>query len=266
MDTPCEYKKGIGQALMFSGSSNIPLQSLLIVFATLLVFGIELTIPLFKFNYRRFFKSALFIKIVLWVPIFGVFLALLYGTNAFREAVLGVLLLASLAEIINTGRRSRHKLLLGVYYVLFSIALGHFYFLKTTYSSTFINLLITICFATVLADVTAFFFGNYLGKHKLPAWLNKNKSWEGVAGQILGAFFGVLIVNTFITPVLSIWIFLPIGLGSAVGDLVNSYVKRKLEIKDWSNSIPGHGGFIDRLSSIAGSAVITFYFLKITGL
>lgn len=70
----------------------------------------------------------------------------------------------------------------------------------------------------------------------------------------------------FINPVISIWLFLPIGLGSVVGDLANSFVKRKINIKDWGKAIPGHGGFIGRLSSLAGSAVCMFYFLRITGL
>jgi CDP-diglyceride synthetase len=39
-----------------------------------------------------------------------------------------------------------------------------------------------------------------------------------------------------------------------------------LNIKDWSSAIPGHGGFIDRLSSIAGSTFLLYYFLKLTGI
>jgi phosphatidate cytidylyltransferase len=54
-----------------------------------------------------------------------------------------------------------------------------------------------------------------------------------------------------------------LGAGSALGDLTNSYVKRKLAIDEWGRAIPGHGGILDRFSSMAGSAVLVFYFLLI---
>ena len=62
------------------------------------------------------------------------------------------------------------------------------------------------------------------------------------------------------------WLGLPIGLGSAAGDLTNSYVKRQLGIKDWSKLLPGHGGFTDRLSSLSGAAMVLFYTLLLFGL
>ncbi|HZP55656.1 MAG TPA: phosphatidate cytidylyltransferase [Candidatus Saccharimonadales bacterium] len=244
--------------------TGIPLRQLVSLFCGLLVAGIFLTLPLFKFNYRKFFHSSLFTKIVFWIPIFLVVLALLYTGNNFRLGVLLALFVAAFAELWRSIKKSRYRLLPAFFYLLFIIGLGHFYFLETTYTNNFINLLISLSFATVLADVTAFFLGNYLGKHKLPAIINKNKSWEGVLGELIGAFVGLALVNIFVQPVISKWLFLPIGIGSIVGDLSNSAVKRRLAIKDWGNAIPGHGGFIDRLSSIAGSVALTFYFLRLT--
>jgi phosphatidate cytidylyltransferase len=242
---------------------NIPLAQLVCVFTVLLAAGTLFTVPLFKFNWHKFLHSNLFIKIIFWIPIFGIFLAALYMGNPARLVLLTILLAISLMEFISVLRTRAYSLLPCVYFLLFSLALAHLILIEKFQSTEFVNLLITMTFASVLADVTAFFLGNYFGYHKLPVALNKNKSWEGVAGQILGAFFGVLIVNTFINPVLSLWLFLPIGLGSAAGDLANSFVKRRLNIKDWSKAIPGHGGLIDRLSSFAGSVIITFYCLKI---
>lgn len=250
---------------MLIKQSSVPLGNLVALFCALLVVGIVLTIPLYRFNLQKFIKSKLFVKIMFWVPIFLVLLGVLYANQQIRLTVLLLLILAALGELIKKYS-SRYKTILITYFLLFATALGHFYFVGTVYQTQFINLLITIAFATVLADVTAFFFGNYFGIHKLPAVLNKNKSWEGVLGELVGAFLGVLLVNSFVEPVLSLWLFIPIGLGSVVGDITNSFVKRKIDIKDWSRVIPGHGGFIDRLSSIAGSVVLTFYYLKITGL
>ena len=243
--------------------SSVPLAELVRLFCILLVAGVVFTLPLYRFNWRKFVRSGLFIKILFWVPIFLIFLGALYANGPFRLVLLLTLLVAALGELANKFSKSKHRLLLSTYFVLFAVSLAHFYFFGTVYQTEFISLLITLAFATVLADVTAFFFGNYFGTHKLPVVLNKNKSWEGVIGELFGALLGVLLVNAFIMPVISIWLFLPIGIGSVLGDLANSFVKRRLDIKDWSNAIPGHGGFIDRLSSVAGSVIMTFYFLKV---
>jgi len=189
-------------------------------------------------------------------------------SNTTRLAVWVILLGLALHELLGViqQRKAGKTTPPVIFYILFGIALLHFYIMGIVYSRQFVNLLITICFASVLSDVTAFFMGNYLGKHKLPALFNKNKSWEGVAGQIIGAFIGVVLVNVYVVHIPTLLLFLPIGIGAAVGDLANSYVKRFLDIKDWSNNIPGHGGYLDRLSSLVGSALFTFYYLKLFGI
>lgn len=247
-------------------ASYVPLASMVIVFGVLLILGLGLTLPLFKFNWRKFVKSSLFIKILLWIPIFLVFVAGLYMANSGRLALLIALISAVLIEqYIVASNHKKHRRLIAGYFALYYVALLHFMLIEVYYSDYFINLMITLAFASVLADVVAFFLGNYFGRHKLPEALNNKKSWEGVFGQFLGALLGVVIVNTFIVPVASIWLFLAIGLGTSAGDLANSYVKRKVGIKDWSEAIPGHGGFTDRLCSLAGSAVFMYYFLNVTG-
>jgi phosphatidate cytidylyltransferase len=140
------------------------------------------------------------------------------------------------------------------------------FFAESFFNKYIVNLLITLCFATVLSDAGAFLLGKYLGKHRLPEWLNNSKSWEGIVGQVLGSLVGILLVNFFVTPVVSVWLFLPVGAGCAIGDLANSFAKRNAHVKDWSRAIPGHGGFIDRLSSLAGSTLLMFYFLVLTRL
>jgi len=125
------------------------------------------------------------------------------------------------------------------------------------------NLLLVIGIASSVSDVTAFFFGSYFGIHKLPSFVNVNKSWEGILGQIAGALIGVLLIKLFIADKVNILLFLPIGAGSSIGDILNSYIKRKVGIKSWSYLLPGHGGVIDRFSSLAWSAIFTFYFILI---
>jgi phosphatidate cytidylyltransferase len=240
--------------------SGVPLKNICTLFCALLIIGACLCIPLFKFDIKKFFKSKLFIKIVYWIPIFLFFIAIIYANNWIRSAALISLLLIVFFEL-KKFIIGRYKLLVLAYFIVFALSFCHFYLIENHFQKEFIGILTTICFATVLADVFAFFFGSYLGFHKLPKSLNNNKSWEGVAGEFIGAMFGVLLVDLFVSNVVTGWIFIPIGLGAIIGDLFNSYVKRKLNIKQWSNALPGHGGFADRFSSIAASCAMTFYFL-----
>ena len=242
----------------------VPLKNLSLTFLCLFALGTALTIPIYRFDLRRFARSSVFIKILFWAPIFAVFIGLLYVGNPLRLAVLTLFILLSLGEIYRHTSRPRGILL--VYWLLFTAGMAHLAAIGAAYSNRFVNILVTLVLGTVLADVAAYFAGNYAGRHYLPVWLNPRKSWEGVAGEILGASLGILVVNRFIEPVISLWLFIPIGLGCVIGDLANSYFKRRAGVKDWSRAIPGHGGFTDRLSSLAGSAILAFYFLKIFGL
>lgn len=237
----------------------VPLKNLLILFATLFLLGGTLTLPLYGFGWRKFSRSSVFIKILFWIPIFIIFLGLLYAGGWEKTAFLATILLISLWEI---SRFAVKIPVLWFYWIMFATALSHLFLLGHYYPGRFINILIALCLATVLADVAAYFCGNYLGRHKLPEFLNPKKSWEGVAGEVVGAGLGVLLTNVFVQPVFNNYVFLPIGLGAILGDLANSYFKRITDVKDWSEAIPGHGGFTDRLSSLAGSSLLVYWFLK----
>lgn len=240
---------------------SIPLARLVALFCAILVMGITLTLPLYHFHVREFVHSKLFIKIVFWIPIFWIFVGYLYLSNVCRGTLITILALLALAEIIRTSPKHGHDTTLLIYYFVFAIALFHLSLISFIANVHVIEIMIALCFSSVLSDVTAFFAGNYLGRHKLPVVLNNEKSWEGVAGQIVGAVVGIVLVRNFIVDNISLWLFFPVGVGAAMGDLTNSYMKRLAGIKQWSNSIPGHGGFLDRLSSLAGSALLTYYFV-----
>jgi phosphatidate cytidylyltransferase len=243
-------------------ASDVPLSGMLALFCGIFIIGMALVLPLFKFNYYKFVHSKLFIKIILWIPIFAVFVAALYMGDTARLVLLAAIVIAASSELVRVARQKPDKKLLYIYLLFFIFGMAHLCLLARDYPQKFTGLLVVLGFATVLSDVLAFFMGNYGGRHKLPRWINPDKSWEGVAGQIIGALIGVLLVGLVVMPIGTAWLFLPVGLGSAAGDLANSLTKRKAGIKDWGQSIPGHGGFLDRFSSIAGSVLFTYYYLK----
>ena len=130
-----------------------------------------------------------------------------------------------------------------------------------------------IFIASWMCDTAAYYAGRHLGKHKLCPKVSPNKTVEGSIGGLLGSIvscvvFGQLII-TYGTNInlLHINLFnyaligLLCGIFSQFGDLAASSIKRHVNVKDYGNLIPGHGGILDRFDSILFSSVIVYYYL-----
>lgn len=125
-----------------------------------------------------------------------------------------------------------------------------------------------ILFAVVwLNDTFAYFAGNKWGRRKLIPSVSPGKTVEGSVGGFLGTV--AFVVITFI---LMEW-FYPLDFGWSIamailiiilaqlGDLVESALKRKMEVKDSGGLIPGHGGILDRFDSMLLAAPFVYLFL-----
>jgi phosphatidate cytidylyltransferase len=104
-----------------------------------------------------------------------------------------------------------------------------------------------------VGDSAAYYVGRAIGKHKLAPTVSPGKSWEGAIASVLGAvIFGLLYVGHFV-PQIPLWQVAIIAAVANVmgqfGDLAESALKRGAGLKDSSNLLPGHGGFLDRLDS-----------------
>jgi len=118
--------------------------------------------------------------------------------------------------------------------------------------------LVLIPFAmTMLPDSGAYFIGCAFGKHKLAPEISPKKSIEGVFGGMAAGVVGMLIFG-IVLQLLGLEINLChaavygiLGaLGSVIGDLVFSTIKRQTGIKDFGHFLPGHGGALDRFDSL----------------
>ncbi len=227
------------------------------LFGGLFAVGTLLCLPLYRWQFKRFFRSTIWTKIIWWIPIFGVFIGVLMGGVWAAAIVVGLLEVRATIEFLHAkGRRRKLSLF---YFLSVVVALVHLPYFFVLRPQTTVATLIVICFASVLSDVCAFFFGSYFGKHALPRWINPQKSWEGVGGQIVGALIGFTLVRLVVGIELSWWLALAIGGASALGDVMNSATKRQLDIKDWGRIIPGHGGILDRFSSLSYAIAISFW-------
>lgn len=123
------------------------------------------------------------------------------------------------------------------------------------------GLLLFLVFLTEINDIMQFTWGKLLGKNKIIPKISPNKTWEGFLGGILsttiiGYFLGFL---TPLNDVQVIFVSFMIGFSGFVGDIVVSSVKRDIGIKDMGTSIPGHGGVLDRIDSLAYTAPVFFH-------
>lgn len=105
-----------------------------------------------------------------------------------------------------------------------------------------------------IADISAYFAGRAWGRHKLAPSISPGKTWEGVAGAIVGVGIYSVVAAWVagISPLEKLeWIpvILALTLLSVAGDLFESMIKRQAGAKDSSQLLPGHGGFLDRLDS-----------------
>ena len=119
---------------------------------------------------------------------------------------------------------------------------------------------------SMVADSGAYFVGRACGKHKLAPVISPKKTVEGAIGGVvtnvfamalytllLNKCFGFTQVNYFYAAIYGI-----VGaIGSIVGDLTLSVVKRQVGIKDYGNLLPGHGGILDRFDSTMIVAPLT---------
>jgi len=124
--------------------------------------------------------------------------------------------------------------------------------------------------AAWIADMGAFFIGRQFGRHKLARRVSPNKSWEGYLGGIPFAIAGcALLAAAFqgyapaITPLKGAILGLVIGALAPMGDLGESMLKRQFNVKDTSNLLPGHGGFMDRIDSTLWAAVLGYYLVVV---
>jgi phosphatidate cytidylyltransferase len=117
---------------------------------------------------------------------------------------------------------------------------------------------------TICSDIGGYFAGIGFGSRKLAPVISPKKTWEGLGGSLLAC----LLAGALTVPLLlhgHMWQGLVVGFAvtatAICGDLVESMIKRDLEIKDMGTLLPGHGGVLDRIDSLLFSAPVVWILL-----
>ena len=113
-------------------------------------------------------------------------------------------------------------------------------------------------------DTFAYLTGSMFGRHPLNKDISPKKSWEGSIGGFGFAIIAAYIISVF-SPELEIWhwiiIAVIITIFGTIGDLAESLLKRRAEVKDSGKLLPGHGGILDRFDSVLFVSPLVFVFI-----
>ena len=111
-------------------------------------------------------------------------------------------------------------------------------------------------------DIAAFFAGRAIGGPKLAPSISPNKTWAGAFGGLMGAMMvGGGMAAGYLPDSSGGWLGVfaslagALGVLSILGDLLESWLKRRANVKDSGNILPGHGGVMDRLDGLVPVAV-----------
>lgn len=148
-------------------------------------------------------------------------------------------------------------------FIYFGWMFGHLGFLAD--SAYFNHYVLFIVFAVQLADIAAYNFGKLFGRHKLRENISPNKTLEGAIGALFVSLCLPWLFRLTLSELGGLQLVLTgliVGIGSQLGDLAISLIKRDMGIKDMGVLIPGHGGVLDRIDSLIIAVPLFFHMLR----
>jgi phosphatidate cytidylyltransferase len=125
-------------------------------------------------------------------------------------------------------------------------------------------------FVNFASDTSAYFIGRAWGRHHLAPRISPGKTWEGSIGAVAGA---ILVGLFFLLPTplrldlgwgLAVLLSVLVSIFGQLGDLLESWFKRQMGVKDSGRLIPGHGGVLDRMDSTVFAGAVVYYFVLLS--
>ncbi len=202
------------------------------------------------------------------IPIIGLAIACFYiAQKNFGLAILTVAITTVLAIAERARRGGMLWSGLGYLYIVIpSLAIVGLRGIENGFATQGFTKLIYVILIVIAADVGAYFGGSFFKGPKMAPKLSPNKTWSGfLSGLILGALMGGLVGHLIgLGFILGLALAIPLVILSVLGDLLESGLKRKLDVKDAGDLLPGHGGILDRLDSLMLAVVGAVIILYVT--
>ena len=109
----------------------------------------------------------------------------------------------------------------------------------------------------ITSDVAGYFVGRIVGGPKFWPAISPKKTWSGtVAGWVGAVLVSLAFVLAGHAPWMAVILAPVVAFAGQLGDIAESWIKRRAGVKDSSSLIPGHGGFLDRFDALIGAVVL----------
>jgi len=175
----------------------------------------------------------------------------------FSEYALALAPLAGMAFVM------RDKWLLALYGLAIMAAVVTLVDIRENAGPTWALWLILVVIAS---DIGGYFFGRIIGGPKILPVISPKKTWSGtIGGWLLAALVGWLMMDALLQGSTLIVLSVFGAMAGQLGDIVESRIKRHAGVKDSSNLIPGHGGFLDRFDALLGAALMFLLWTTVMG-
>tara|TARA_B100001059_G_scaffold227287_1_gene256891 strand:+ start:8188 stop:8838 length:651 start_codon:yes stop_codon:yes gene_type:complete len=182
-------------------------------------------------------------------------LFIMFTSDFFFLYILIVFSVFSIIEFFNINKKitknNAIQLSFNILFIIFVSIISALFFLFSSTIQLKIILFILLL-GCIASDIGGYIIGKIFKGPKLTS-ISPNKTFSGSLGSLI---FSMIIINTLIyyyVEIINIKIFLLAALtslGCQLGDLFFSFLKRKANLKDTGNLLPGHGGVLDRLDGI----------------
>jgi len=182
----------------------------------------------------------------------GIAAAALAGALVLRSDLAAALVLVPSIALALTPRRDRR--IAAAYAAAIMVSGYGLVVLRDEVGSAAILWLVMVVIAS---DVAGYFAGRMIGGPKFWPKVSPKKTWSGtVAGWIAAALVGLGFVLAGKGAAVLVLLSPVVALAGQMGDIVESWLKRRAGIKDSSHLIPGHGGLLDRFDALIGATVL----------
>lgn len=206
-----------------------------------------------------------FIKRTITATILGLGFWILY--IFLPPQVFSFVLCVILAQIIFFEWKNLFAITSPIFWILLPLypILPFYLLIKMNNSPVYHDLLLFIFVIVSSHDTGSYIVGSLCGKRAILPAISPKKTWEGFFGGFLFACAGLMFLFWERGTIKSYWFVLGFAASicslSFLGDLFESWLKRRANIKDSGSVLPGHGGFLDRFDGIL-FAVIFFYLFR----
>ena len=187
-----------------------------------------------------------------------------FKSSFFADLWLCLLVLASAPAVIWGISKKREWVAFVPTYMWVTLTMMSLYALTSSKSPSTWPLLMTAAIPIWCGDTAAIFVGKAFGKHKLAPSISPNKTWEGSIGNLVACVGAALALGAIFHYPMLLMVLLGLNCGilGQAGDLFESWLKRKADVKDSGNILPGHGGLLDRLDSLMATAPLSLLILQ----